>query len=186
MNAHPPGPSAVIRPARPDDVEHLHRLIVELAEYEREPDAVRARADDLGRALFDGSVTPSGQPALHGLVAEVDGVVAGMALWFLNYSTWRGTHGIYLEDLYVSPDYRGRGLGKALLAELADICARRGYRRLEWWVLDWNEPAIDFYRSVRAEAMAEWTVFRLADDALAALASESPGHNDDGVAELSR
>jgi GNAT superfamily N-acetyltransferase len=177
MNAHPPGPSAVIRPARPDDVEHLHRLIVELAEYEREPDAVRARADDLGRALFDGSGTPSGQPALHGLVAEVDGVVAGMALWFLNYSTWRGRHGIYLEDLYVSEEFRGRGLGKSLLATLASICQERGYQRLEWWVLDWNAPAIEFYRSVQAEPMSEWTVFRLTDEALTSLARQAPGHN---------
>ncbi len=180
------GSGATIRPIEPRDVTRVHELICELAAYEREPAAVEASAADLAQALFSGADTPNGAPALFGLVIDVDGEVVGMALWFLNYSTWRGTHGIYLEDLYVSPDYRGRGLGKALLAELADICARRGYRRLEWWVLDWNEPAIDFYRSVRAEAMAEWTVFRLADDALAALASESPGHNDDGVAELSR
>lgn len=179
MTVHPPQQPAVgiIRDARPDDVAQLHRLICELAEYEREPEAVLATPDDLSRALFEGSATPSGQPALYGLVAEVDGVVAGMALWFLNYSTWRGCHGVYLEDLYVSPEFRGRGLGKALLAALAGICAERGYQRLEWSVLDWNEPAIDFYRSVQAEAMAEWTVFRLTEVPLAALAREAPGHN---------
>lgn len=167
----------IVREVRPDDVPRLHRLICELAEYEREPEAVLATADDLARALFDGSATPGGQPALFGIVAEVDGEVAGMALWFLNYSTWRGRHGVYLEDLYVSPEFRGRGLGKALLAALAEICVEGGYQRLEWSVLDWNEPAIDFYRAVQAEAMAEWTVFRLTDAPLAALARQVPGNN---------
>lgn len=168
MTSH--SPRHLIRDARPDDVPRLHALIRELAEYEREPEAVLATAEDLRRALFEGADTPAGLPALYGVVAEVDGVVAGMALWFLNYSTWRGSHGIYLEDLYVSPEYRGQGLGKALLVALARICDERGYRRLEWSVLDWNEPAINFYRAVRAEAMAEWTVFRLTDEALTALA----------------
>lgn len=177
-----PGPASTgrIRPIEPADVPTVHRLICELAEYEREPDALVATADDLAAALFGGADTPHGHPSLFGLVAEVDRQVVGMALWFLNYSTWRGTHGIYLEDLYVSPEFRGRGLGKEMLAELAAECVRRGYRRLEWWVLDWNESAIDFYRSVQAEAMAEWTVFRLADEALAALAAEDRRHNGDG------
>ena len=110
------------------------------------------------------------QPAVFAHVADVDGVVVGFALWFVNFSTWLGRHGIYLEDLYVTPALRGRGLGKALLAELAAICVRRGYGRLEWWVLDWNEPAIGFYRSIGAEPMSEWTVQRLAGQPLADLA----------------
>lgn len=155
----------------------LHALICDLAEYEREPHAVVATADDLRRALFDGSDTPTGAPAVFGLVAELQQRVVGMALWFLNYSTWRGHHGIYLEDLYVLPDMRGRGIGRAMLAELANICVERGYQRLEWWVLDWNAPAIDFYRGVQALPMDDWTVYRLTDDALAVLAAEADGHN---------
>jgi GNAT superfamily N-acetyltransferase len=99
-------------------------------------------------------------------VAEVDGQVVGCALWFLNFSTWRGKHGIYLEDLYVQPSQRGSGLGKALLTALAEECVARGYQRLEWWVLNWNAPAIGFYKSLDAIPMDEWTVFRLTDDAL--------------------
>lgn len=161
----------------------VHELICELADYEREPESVEASAGDLAKALFDGSETPAGTPALYGLVAEADGVVVGMALWFLNYSTWRGSHGIYLEDFYVSPDYRGQGHGRAMLAVLASMCVRRGFPRLEWSVLDWNEPAIDFYRSVQAEAMAEWTVFRLADEALNVLAAQAPRHNSQQIGE---
>jgi GNAT superfamily N-acetyltransferase len=96
--------------------------------------------------------------------------VAGMALWFLNYSTWQGKHGIYLEDLFVRPEFRGNGYGKALLKHLAQICTAEGYGRLQWWVLDWNQSAIDFYRSIGAEAMDEWTVFRVSGQALADLA----------------
>lgn len=159
---------AVIRAARPDDVTAMHALVVELAEYEREPDAVVGTPGDLARALFEG--TPAGHVALHGLVAEADGQVVGLAVWFLNYSTWRGRHGIYLEDLYVTPEYRGRGLGRSLLAALAGVCIEHGYARLEWSVLDWNIDAINFYRALGAVPMAEWTVFRLTDEALAALA----------------
>lgn len=161
----------IIRPAVIADVARIHDLIVELAVFEREPDAVVATAADLQRALFDGSDTPNGQPALYAHVAEVDGVVVGMAVWFLNYSTWRGTHGIYLEDLYVTPTHRGSGIGTALMAELAGIAVERGYQRFEWWVLDWNEPAIGVYRSLGAEAMDQWTVQRLSGDALRALAN---------------
>ena len=100
----------------------------------------------------------------------VDGTVVGCALWFLNFSSWRGVHGIYLEDLYVQPAHRGRGLGRALLAHLAAVCAERGLARLEWAVLDWNAPSIAFYRSVGAVALDEWTTFRLDGEALAALA----------------
>jgi GNAT superfamily N-acetyltransferase len=106
-------------------------------------------------------------PALFGHVAEVDGEVVGLALWFLNFSTFRGTHGIYLEDLFVHPDHRGSGLGRALLTELAEECVREGYGRLEWAVLDWNAPAIGFYESLGAAPRDGWTVYRLTDEALA-------------------
>ena len=140
-------------------------MIRELAEYEREPNAVVATEAMLHEALFGDS------PAVFGLIAEDEGVTVGFALWFLNFSTWLGRHGIYLEDLYVRPQHRGSGHGKALLAELARICVERGYGRFEWWVLDWNTPAIDFYRSIGAEPMDEWTVQRVTGDALTALAS---------------
>ena len=167
----------IIRLATAADVERMHALIVELAVYERAPDAVVASPEDLRRALFDGGSTPSGHPALYAHVAEVDGVVVGMAIWFLNYSTWRGTHGIYLEDLYVTPEFRGSGIGTALMAELARIAVERGYQRFEWWVLDWNEPAINVYRKLGAEPMDEWTVQRLSGDALRALASRAMREN---------
>ncbi|TQM82847.1 L-amino acid N-acyltransferase YncA [Saccharothrix saharensis] len=153
-----------IRRVRPEDVPAVVGLVEELAEYERARHECRLTAEQLHDALF----RPS--PALFGHVAEVDGRVVGMALWFLNFSTWRGTHGIYLEDLYVQPAQRKSGLGRALLKALADECAARGYARLEWWVLDWNAPAIGFYKSLGAVPMDEWTVFRLTDDALTGLA----------------
>ncbi|ROP40214.1 L-amino acid N-acyltransferase YncA [Saccharothrix texasensis] len=138
-------------------------LVEELAEYERARHECHLTVEQLRDALF----RPS--PALFGHVAEVDGQVVGMALWFLNFSTWRGTHGVYLEDLYVRPDQRQSGLGRALLRALAEECVARGYARLEWWVLDWNAPAIGFYKSLGALPMDEWTVFRLTDDALTRL-----------------
>jgi GNAT superfamily N-acetyltransferase len=112
------------------------------------------------------------EPALFGHVAEVGCEVVGFALWFRNFSTWDGVHGIYLEDLFVRMDHRGCGLGRALLAELAAECVRRGYSRLQWWALDWNEPAIGFYRSIGAEAMDDWTVYRITGRTLAALAGD--------------
>jgi GNAT superfamily N-acetyltransferase len=157
-----------IRRVREADLDAVVGLVHQLADYERAPDECRLTPEALRLALFNPA------PALYGHVAEVDGAVVGCALWFLNFSTWRGTHGIYLEDLYVDPEYRGAGLGKALLTALAEECVGRGYSRLEWWVLDWNEPAIGFYRSLGAVPMDEWTVFRLTDDALAALGS-GPG-----------
>jgi GNAT superfamily N-acetyltransferase len=159
----------MIRPARPADVAALRRLVGELAEYERSADQVLMTEDDLRRSLF------GDQPAVFAHVAEHDGAVAGFALWFVNYSTWTGRHGIYLEDLYVSPELRGHGYGRALLTELARICVERGYGRLEWSVLDWNEPAIGFYESLGAVAMDEWTVHRMTGPALHALADGVPG-----------
>jgi GNAT superfamily N-acetyltransferase len=157
----------MIRPARPEDVDTIVELIKELAAYEREPDAVEATPSDLGAALF------CDNPALFGLIAEhetPDGpVIAGFALWFLNFSTWLGKHGIYLEDLYVRPQFRGQGYGKALLSELARIAVERGYGRVEWWVLDWNVDAHAFYRSIGARSMDEWTVWRLTGAELAAV-----------------
>ena len=100
----------------------------------------------------------------------VDGEIAGMAIWFLNYSTWQGKHGIYLEDLFIKPEFRGRGFGKALLQHLAKVCDERGYGRFQWWVLDWNEPSINFYKSIGAKAMDEWTVYRVSEQALTDLA----------------
>ena len=149
-----------VRPIRADDVPAVVGLVRELAEYEKALHEVRLTEEQLTASLFGDS------PALFGHVAEVEGEVVGAALWFLNFSTWRGTHGIYLEDLYVQPGHRGTGLGKELLRTLAAVCVDRGYSRLEWSVLDWNTPSIDFYEKAGAVPMDEWTVFRLTDDAL--------------------
>jgi GNAT superfamily N-acetyltransferase len=154
----------MIRRARLADVPAIYALIGELAEYERSLDEVIATEDDVRGSLFGPA------PAVFAHVAEHEGSVVGFALWFRNYSTWLGRHGIYLEDLYVTPAMRGRGLGRALLAELAGICVQQGYDRLEWSVLDWNSPAIGFYASLGARAMDEWTVHRLTGSALRALA----------------
>ena len=135
-------------------------FIRELAEYERAPELCALTEEQLRTALFDGS------PSLFGHVASVGEDVVGCALWFLSFSTWRGVHGIYLEDLFVQPAHRGRGIGRALLTELAAECGRRGYARLEWAVLDWNEPAIGFYRSLGAVPQDEWTTFRIEGEAL--------------------
>ena len=162
-----------IRPATPSDVPQIVGMIRELAEYEREPDAAMATEDQIRDALFGGDTTPSGRPAVHCYVIDGDGELAAMALWFLNFSTWLGRHGIYLEDLFVRERYRGEGYGRALLARLARECVDRGYGRLEWWVLDWNTPAIDFYRSQGAEWMGDWTVNRVSGAALRELADRS-------------
>lgn len=154
----------MIRTATPADVPVIHEMVRELADYEKALDEVRATEDDLREALF------GERPAAFAHIAETeDGEVAGFALWFLNFSTWRGVHGIYLEDLYVRPAVRGGGHGKALLTELARICVARGYERLEWSVLDWNAPSIAFYESLGARPQDEWTVYRLTDGALASL-----------------
>jgi GNAT superfamily N-acetyltransferase len=153
-----------IRRVRESDLAAVVGLIHELAEYERAPLECQLSRGQLRRALF------GPEPALFGHVAEVDGVVVGCALWFLNFSTWKGSHGIYLEDLYVQPEHRGRGLGRGLLAALADESCRRGFARLEWSVLDWNMTAIKFYEALGARPTDGWTTFRLSGDALAALA----------------
>jgi GNAT superfamily N-acetyltransferase len=155
----------MIRPAQPADVPAIHQLIGDLASYEKALSEVTATEEDLRRALL------AERPAVFAHVAEHDGAVAGFALWFLSFSTWEGRHGIYLEDLYVRPDARRLGLGRALLAELARICLARGYARLEWSVLDWNAPARAFYASLGAAEMDEWTVDRLSGSALQTLAA---------------
>jgi len=157
----------VIRPVTPGDVDAVVALVRELADYEKSLDEARMTREQLHDALF-GPV-----PALFGHVAcDADGAVVGFALWFLNFSTWRGTHGVYLEDLYVSPAHRGTGLGRELLRTLAAICTERGYARLEWSVLDWNTPSIEFYRAAGARPQEGWSVYRLTDDALAEFARE--------------
>ena len=149
-----------IRPALPTDIPSIQRLIIELAIYEKEPDAVEAGEAELERALF------GADPVAYCHVAEVDGEVVGIALWFLNYSTWKGSAGLYLEDLFVQPAHRGKGIGLGLMRTLARLCVERGYPRFQWWVLDWNEPSINFYKSIGAVAMDEWTTFRLTEGAL--------------------
>jgi GNAT superfamily N-acetyltransferase len=150
-----------VREARESDLERIRELIVDLATYERAVHEVKTTTEQLRSALF------GPQPAAYALVAESDHKVVGLALYFRNFSTWEGVHGLYLEDLYVMPEHRGSGLGKALLLSLAGLAVERGYARLEWAVLDWNQPAIDFYRSLGAAAMDEWTVYRLSGEALA-------------------
>lgn len=158
-----------VREATSQDVPEILAMIIELAEYERARDEVVATEAQLQQALF------GPEPAVYALIATDDatGETAGFALWFRNFSTWLGQHGLYLEDLYVRPQFRGHGHGKALLASLAKICVDRGYGRFEWWVLDWNSPAIDFYRSIGAEPMDEWTVQRVTGAALTALAAQA-------------
>jgi GNAT superfamily N-acetyltransferase len=166
----------VIRRARPADVPAIYELIRDLAAYERSLPEVTGTEEQLRQSLFGGESRGHGEPAVFAHVAEHDGKIVGFALWFLNYSTWLCTHGIYLEDLYVRPDMRGQGYGRQLLAELAALCVERGYGRLEWWVLDWNEPGLGFYRSLGAEPMSDWTVHRLTGQALADVAaSRAPG-----------
>jgi len=156
-----------IRPATPDDVPTILRFIRELAEFEREPTAVKATEADL---LRDGWGTPARFTAL---IADYNGTPAGFALYFTTYSTWRGHHGIRLEDLYVTPSLRGHGIGKALLGRLARIAVDQGCPRLEWDVLDWNANAIAVYQRVGANILTEWRIMRLADEPLAALAATS-------------
>ena len=149
-----------IRPARKEEVGIVLQLIHDLAHYEKAPNEVEATEKELLATIFIDN------PKVFCDVVEVDGEIVGMAIWFLNYSTWQGKHGIYLEDLFIKPEYRGHGYGKALLKHLAKICDEKGYGRFQWWVLDWNSPAIEFYRSLGAVAMDEWTVYRVSGEAL--------------------
>ena len=154
--------TALIRPATAGDVPAILRLVHELAVYEKEPDAVEATEQGFLACLFP----EDGAPTAWAHVAEVDGEVVGMAVWYLTFSTWLGRAGIWLEDLYVSPQHRGTGLGKDLLATLARLCVERGYGRLEWWVLRWNTPSIAFYEGLGSRAQDEWEVHRLDGAAL--------------------
>ena len=155
----------IVRPATRDDVPTLVALICDLAAYEREPDAVEVDEEMLAAALFAES------PVVFANVADDAGTVLGMTIHFLNFSTWTGRVGIYLEDFYVRPEARGRGVGRALMTALADEARANGYARIDWSVLRWNQLAIGFYQSLGAEPMNEWTGYRLSGEALAALGS---------------
>ena len=156
-----------IRRATRGDVPEIMAMVRELAEYERLADQVIATADQFEAALFGPS------PAVYAFVVDDDpaaGTLAGFALYFLNFSTWLGVHGIYLEDLYVRPQFRGSGFGKRLLATLAQECVDKGYGRLDWWVLDWNTSSREFYVAQGAQALTEWIPYRVSGDGLADLA----------------
>jgi len=154
----------MIRVAIKEDAPRILQLIKDLAEYERAPLEAKATLEQIEESFF------SAHPYAFCHVVEVDRKVVGISIWFLNYSTWLGKPGIYLEDLYIDPAFRGQGFGLALLRELAKICVEREYERLQWWVLDWNEPSIEFYKSLGAVPMDEWTVYRVTGDALKELA----------------
>lgn len=153
----------IIRSAGPRDVPTILRFVRELAAFEREPDAVEATEETLAHALFD-------ERAAEAVIAERDGAPVGFALFFHNFSTWTGKKGLYLEDLYVTPEARGTGVGRQLLKHLAAVAVERDCARFEWAVLDWNQPAIDFYTSQGAEMMADWRIERVTGKALARLA----------------
>jgi GNAT superfamily N-acetyltransferase len=152
-------PAIEIRPAAAADAELILRFITELAIYERAEDQVVATADDIRGSLFDTA-------SARALICSVDGVDVGFAVYFYNYSTWQGRKGLYLEDLYVTPAHRGAGAGKALLQHLASVAVAEGCGRFEWSVLDWNEPALEFYKSIGASPMPEWVRHRMAGQAL--------------------
>jgi GNAT superfamily N-acetyltransferase len=152
----------------PEDLLTIHRLIRDLALYERALEMAQATPEQIRDSFFcDAPIV------FCDLVENDDRDVVGFAVWFLNYSTWTGTHGIFLEDLFIEPESRGRGYGKALLVHLAQECVAKGYHRLKWSVLDWNQPSIDFYRSLGADALDDWTEFRLTGEALLRLAGSS-------------
>ncbi|MEE9383330.1 MAG: GNAT family N-acetyltransferase [Nannocystaceae bacterium] len=161
---------ATIRRAEPRDAPSVHRLICELAAYEKEPEAVVCTPDDLGTQLAGDS------PPFQCLLVEERQHIVGFALYFHNYSTWRGRPGIYLEDLFVMPTSRGLGYGRALLSALAKLAVERGCARMEWSVLDWNRPAIEFYRALGAEPQDGWTTFRISGLPLERLADTASGY----------
>ena len=154
-----------IRSAKLDDVPQILAFILELAEYERLAHTVTATEELLRQSLF------GPKPAAEALIAAVDGVDVGWTLFFTNFSTFNGLPGIYIEDLYVKPSLRGRGIGKALLKRVATLAVERGCGRVEWAVLDWNEPSIQFYKSLDAKPLDEWTTYRLTGDSLKKLAA---------------
>jgi GNAT superfamily N-acetyltransferase len=160
--------SLTIRRARPEEVPQITSLIRELAAYEKLSHEVEATEAMIAEALF------AKEPRLFCEIAEWNDEVAGFAVWFLNFSTFAGRFGIYLEDLFVRPQFRGNGIGKALLAHLAKTCAENDWARLQWAVLDWNEPSIAFYKSLGAVMMDEWTLCRVSGPALDALARQEP------------
>ena len=153
-----------IRPATKTDAATIHRFVVELAEFEKARAEVVARVEDIERSLFADGATA------RALIGSVDGAACGYAVYFFSYSTWLGREGLFLEDLYIAPQARGRGYGRAMLAHLAALAVERGCGRLEWNVLDWNAPAIGFYESLGATALSEWVGYRLTGEALARLA----------------
>jgi GNAT superfamily N-acetyltransferase len=163
-----PASGVAIRPVRPEDVPAVVAMVHDLAEFERAPQLCHLTDEQLNTALF------APNPALFGHVAVPvsGGEPYGFTLWFLNFSTWEGVHGVHLEDLYVRPEARGTGAGRALLATLATICVERGYRRLDWRVLDWN-PARDFYAAIGADALPEWLQYRLEGQSLQALVDKA-------------
>jgi len=157
-----------IRKATPDDIPLILEFIRELAEYERAPEQAVATPEDLRRDGF------SGEPRFYVEIAEWDGEPAGFALWFFNYSTWQGKPGLYLEDLFVRPQFRKKGIGKALLTYIAKVAVEKGCGRYQWQVLDWNTPAIEFYESLGAKVMKEWLTMRVSGEALRKLGERSP------------
>lgn len=159
--------TVTIRPARPEDVPTIMGFVNELATFEKEPESVVSTPALMHEALF------GAHPAAEALIAELDGASVGMAVFYHNFSTWTGVRGIWLDDLYVTPSARGHGAGSALLQHLAGIAVDRGCARFEWWVLDWNERAIQVYKKAGAEAMDEWTVQRVSGEALVKLAGRA-------------
>ena len=158
--------SLSIRRAEPADAALVYELVCALADYEKLRHEVDATPEEISKALF------APEPRLYCDLAEWNGEAAGFAVWFLNFSTFRGRHGIYLEDVFVKPDFRGRGIGKALMRHLARTCVDNGYARFEWAVLDWNAPSIAFYQSIGAEIKGEWKVCRMSGPALAKFAGQ--------------
>jgi GNAT superfamily N-acetyltransferase len=156
-----------IRKATPDDIPLILEFICELAEYERAPEEAVATPEDLRRDGF------CSEPKFHAEIAEWDGVPAGFALWFFNYSTWQGRPGLYLEDLFVRPRFRKKGIGKALLVHVAKLAVEKGCGRYQWQVLDWNTPSIEFYESLGAKVMKEWLTMRVSGEALRKLSAQS-------------
>ena len=157
-----------IRAAAPADATLIFALVCELADYENLQHEVAATPEAIAAALF------APEPRLSCEIAEWDGEPAGFSVWFLNYSTFRGRHGLYVEDLFVRPQFRGRGIGKALMARLARTCVEQKLARFEWAVLDWNKPAVDFYKSIGAQVMDDWRICRLTGKALGDFASTAP------------